>query len=185
MFEHPYWWDTVPALRLRPEGAGTMTPPVAGGERATDERYNGSQESAIEPGSRFDVVIVGAGYTGLAAGRQLARTGASVLIVDREQVGWGASSRNGGQVLTGLKVDPAALVARYGEVRARQLFDAARASVERLELLIAEESIDCEYRRSGHVQAACKPSHFAAFARERALLAGVFRHRVELLSRTE
>ena len=73
MFEHPYWWDTVPALRLRPEGAGTMTPPVAGGERATDERYNGSQESAIEPGSRFDVVIVGAGYTGLAAGRHLAR----------------------------------------------------------------------------------------------------------------
>ena len=183
MFEHPYWWDTVPALRLRPEGAGTMTPPVAGGERAMDEHHIGSQESAIEPGSRFDVVIVGAGYTGLAAGRHLARAGASVLIVDREQVGWGASSRNGGQVLTGLKLDPATLVARYGESRARQLFDAASASLERLESLIAQESIACEYRRSGHLQAAYKPAHFDAFRREQALLSRVFRHRVELVSR--
>ena len=95
MKEYPYWWDTVPALQLRPGSAAPST-------------FHAESAAA----SRFDVVIVGAGYTGLAAGRQLARSGASVLIVDREQVGWGASSRNGGQVLTGLKVDPATLVAR-------------------------------------------------------------------------
>src|SRR5204862_4296672 len=112
MHEYPYWWDTAPAL-----GLGPANPPP-------------EPPTAIDlgiDGSRFDVVVVGAGYTGLAAGRQLARIGASVLIVEREQVGWGASSRNGGQVLTGLKLDPAALVARCGEPRARRLFDAALA----------------------------------------------------------
>ena len=61
-----------------------------------------------------DVLVIGAGYTGLAAARRLASRGASVLVVDSEGIGWGASSRNGGQLLTGLKVDPATLVARYG-----------------------------------------------------------------------
>jgi len=61
-----------------------------------------------------DAVIVGAGYTGLSAARQLAKAGASVLVFDRDRIGFGASSRNGGQVLTGLKVDVDALVARRG-----------------------------------------------------------------------
>ena len=149
MHEYPYWWDTVPALGLGPDNP---KPPA-------------DIDSGVD-GSRFDVVVVGAGYTGLAAGRQLARIGASVLIVEREQVGWGASSRNGGQVLTGLKLDPAALVARCGEARARRLFDAALASVERLESLIREESLHCDYRRSGHIQLAAKAAHFRAFVRE-------------------
>ena len=51
--------------------------------------------------------MIGAGYTGLAAARHLTRTGASVLVLERDRVGAGASSRNGGQVLTGLKLAPA------------------------------------------------------------------------------
>jgi glycine/D-amino acid oxidase-like deaminating enzyme len=170
MNEYPYWWDTAPALDLHPED------PLARPAPAADQTIDGS---------RFDVVIVGAGYTGLAAGRQLARLGASALILEREQVGWGASSRNGGQVLTGLKIDPATLVDRYGEQRARRLFDAAIESIQRLESLIAEESIKCEYRRSGHIQAAAKAAHFKAFVREQALLSRVFLHRVDLVPRSE
>jgi len=104
-----------------------------------------------------------------------------VVVLERERVGWGASSRNGGQVLTGLKLDPATLVARYGEARARRLFDASIESIACLESLIARESIDCEYERTGHVQAAWKPSHFADFREEQALLARVFHHEVELV----
>jgi glycine/D-amino acid oxidase-like deaminating enzyme len=130
-------------------------------------------------------VVVGGGYTGLAAARHLARSGAAVVVIERERVGWGASSRNGGQVLTGLKLDVRTLVRHYGESRARGLFDAADAAIARLEALIVEESIACDYERTGHVQAACKPSHFEAFREEQAMLSKVFGHRVGLVSRSD
>ena len=161
MKEYPYWWDTTenpapPTQNLEPIRAGTL-----------------------------DVAIVGAGYTGLAAARHLARVGATVAVIERERVGFGASSRNGGQVLTGLKVGAKTLVARYGERRARELFDVSRDSLDRIEALIAEEAIDCEFARVGHLQAAWKRSHFKSFREERDLLARVFHHRVELVSRED
>jgi len=171
--EYPYWWDTLPALRAGSPQSSVPSPqsPVP------------SPQSNLP--RRADVVIVGAGYPGLAAARHLARAGATVLVLEREQIGWGASSRNGGQVLTGLKLEPATLVARFGEPRARQLFDAAASAIARLEALIAEEAIDCEYARTGHLQAAWKPSHFDALRKEQELLARVFSHRVHLVPRSE
>ena len=162
MNEYPYWLDTLP----------------------NDERRTTNDERHVVP-SRADVVIVGAGYTGLSAARQLARAGASVAVIEREQAGWGASSRNGGQVLTGMKLEAAALVDRFGETRARQLFEIASESIARLEALIVQESIDCEYERVGHICAAFKPKHFDAFREEQALLRRVFDHPVRLVPRAE
>ena len=161
MNEYAYWLDTIP-------------PP--------SESRNPTPESLPR---EAEVVVVGAGYTGLSAARRLAMAGASVLVIERETVGWGASSRNGGQVLASLKLDAQALVDRFGEARAREAFAAALASIAHLETVIAQESIDCEYERTGHVQAAWKPRHFDAFRVERALVARVFGHRVELVSRAE
>jgi glycine/D-amino acid oxidase-like deaminating enzyme len=166
--EYPYWWDTLPS---------------AGREKLEVKSQKSEVDGRVP--ARADVVIVGAGYTGLAAARQLARVGASALVIEREQVGWGASSRNGGQVLTGMKLDAPTLVARYGEARARQLFDVATESIVRLEALIAEEAIDCEYTRAGHLQAAFKPAHFDAFREEQELLWRVFDHQVRLVPRAE
>lgn len=59
-----------------------------------------------------DVVVVGAGYTGLSAARWLARTGARVVVVERHELGWGASSRKGGKALVGMKA-VSAIVARH------------------------------------------------------------------------
>jgi glycine/D-amino acid oxidase-like deaminating enzyme len=157
---YPYWWDTLPdrgALQHASELQGLLT------------------------ASRFDVAVLGAGYTGLAAARWLARSGASVVVLERERVGWGASSRNGGQVLTGLKLEPAVLVARYGESRARELFNASRASMSALEDLVHDEQISCEFERTGHIQAASKPSHFDFFREEQDLLARVFGHVVSTI----
>ena len=124
---------------------------------------------------------MGAGYTGLAAARRLAMSGASVLVLERDRVGAGASSRSGGQVLTGLKVDPAALVAAHGESKARGLFEIGTRAIADLEATIRDEAIACDYERVGHIQAAAKPSHFEAFREEQALLARVFGHRVEIV----
>jgi glycine/D-amino acid oxidase-like deaminating enzyme len=168
--DYPYWWDT-----LRSSG-GSLSP------------QSPSPQSPV-PGDalphRVDVVVIGAGYTGLAAARQLTRSGASVLVLERDRVGAGASSRNGGQVLTGLKLDPGTLVRRFGESKARRLFEIATESMARLEAILDEERIDCGYSRTGHIQAASKPKHFQAFQDEQALLARVFNHRVELVPRAE
>jgi glycine/D-amino acid oxidase-like deaminating enzyme len=158
--EYSYWLDTLEQSSHQPRPQPTVP-------------------------EKADVAIVGGGYTGLAAARQLSRAGATVVVLEREQIGWGASSRNGGQVLTGLRLDPGTLVDRFGERRARELFAVGSASIARVEALIAEEAIDCEYTRSGHIQAAWKPSHFDSFRAEQALLATVFNHRVHLLSRAE
>jgi glycine/D-amino acid oxidase-like deaminating enzyme len=144
-----------------------------------------SKDSSPRVPPRVDVAIVGGGYTGLAAARQLARAGASVVVIERHHVGWGASSRNGGQVLTGVKLDPATLVARFGEAHARRVFDASITAIRDLDGLVAAESIDCDYTPAGHLQAAWKPAHFDQFAREQALLARVFDHRVRLVPRAD
>jgi len=157
--EYSYWLDTVESTKS--EVRSTRVP------------------------ARADVVVVGAGYTGLAAARQLARAGASPVVIERGGVGEGASSRNGGQVLTGLKLEAATLVKRFGESRARQLFDVATESIVRLETLIAEEAIDCEYAQAGHIYAAFKPAHFDAFRDEQELLSRVFDHPVHLVPRAE
>lgn len=166
MKEYSYWLDTVEQPRE--------------GEPA-------SESSASTPAipDSCDVAILGGGYTGLSAARHLARRGARVVVLERERVGWGASSRNGGQVLAGLKLDPAALVARFGERRAREMFDASIASISHMESVIAEDRIDCEFARTGHVLAAWKASHFDAFRTEQALLQRVFGHRVHLVPRAE
>src|SRR5205814_1889354 len=147
------------------------------------EPVEGSAVGSFELPHKADVVVVGAGYTGLSAARRLAFAGASVVVLERERAGWGASSRNGGQVLTGLKLDAAALVARYGEARARELFDVATSAMADLDALIASESIACEYTRCGHLQAAWKRSHYEAFVDEQALLARLFNHPVRLVPR--
>ena len=160
MNEHPYWWTTTEdGWRKRPEPAGSCGP--------------------------VDIAIVGAGYTGLTAAWQLTRAGATVVVIEQEQVGWGASSRNAGQVLTGLRVGPATLIARFGEAGARALFADSLAAIEGLEALVAGEKIDCEYSRTGHVQAASKPAHFDAFREEQALLGRVFGHAVTVVPRAD
>jgi glycine/D-amino acid oxidase-like deaminating enzyme len=163
---YPYWWDTVPGV-----WTGRAEPDIEAGPgfpEAVDRR-------------RFDVVIVGAGYTGLSAARQLARAGASVAVLDRGQVGSGASSRNAGQVLTGLKLDVGTLVSTYGAVRARELFETSREAMAALEGVVADEPIGCDLERTGHLQAAAKPSHLHALRNEQALLARVFNHQVSIV----
>src|SRR5262249_12360729 len=89
------------------------------------------------------------------------------------------------QVVTGLKVGAAELVARYGEARACELFRASLDAIEFLAAVVAVEGIDCAFSRCGHVEAAAKPAHFDAFRREQELLGRVFGHAVSVRPRRE
>ncbi|MFI5184100.1 MAG: NAD(P)/FAD-dependent oxidoreductase [Vicinamibacteria bacterium] len=155
--ETPYWWEGLPAP-------------------ADDPRPRPE---------RADVAVVGGGYTGLSAARTLARGGASVVVLERETVGWGASSRNGGQVLTGQKVATEKLLRLFGAERAREIFAASLAAIDFVEGVVAEEGIDCSFVRAGHIEAAWKPAHFDGFRRTQELLARDFGHEVGVVPPAE
>jgi len=131
------------------------------------------------------VAIIGGGYTGLAAARTLARHGAEVTVLERHEIGWGASSRNGGFVLPGYKPEIEALARRLGVAEARRLFELSVQAVCELEALIREESIDCAYARCGTVVLAARPSHLAGLERSRRFLQRELAHETELLGPSE
>jgi glycine/D-amino acid oxidase-like deaminating enzyme len=96
-----------------------------------------------------DAVVVGGGYTGVSAARELARRGRAVVVLERERLGFGASTRNAGFVHPGLKASFAQLERRGPEGRA--LLAAAREAFELVERLVREDRIDCDYRRDGRL----------------------------------
>ena len=114
---------------------------------------------------QVDVLIVGAGYTGLSAAREMAAAGRSTVALDAAGIGGGCSSRNGGQVAFSLKPDYGQLARRYGEGRARALFDEGVTAVEFLRDRVREERLDCDWRDSGCFIGACTPRHFGVLER--------------------
>jgi len=100
---------------------------------------------------RADVIVVGSGYTGLTASLFLARAGARVTVLERETLGWGASTRNGGIVHSGLKWGRATLEERYGAELGWRLHSASTGAFETVDAFIRDEPIDCDYARSGQV----------------------------------
>ncbi|TFL17159.1 NAD(P)/FAD-dependent oxidoreductase [Jannaschia formosa] len=139
-----YWHDTAPAF------AGGQAGPVEG---------------------RFDVAVIGAGFTGLNAARKLARNGVRVAVLEASRVGAGASGRNGGHLNNGIAHGYADAQAHLGEERARRLYRAYDRSIDMIEDLIAEEGIACDFRRAGKLKLASKPSHAAGLRANQELVA--------------
>jgi len=127
-----FWQATMPAL---PDRRGRPLPDVA------------------------DVVVIGGGYTGVSAARQLALQGASVTLLEAETLGWGASTRNGGIVHPGYKWGPKTLIARHGEELGRALYRETLEAYDFVKRLIAEEAIDCSFEEHGHLELAYAPVH--------------------------
>ncbi len=103
---------------------------------------------------RAQVAVVGGGYTGLSAALHLAEAGCDVILLEAEQPGWGASGRNGGQVIAGLKFDPDALEARFGPEMGPRLVTAVGAGPDLVFGLVARLGIDCDAVRNGWLQLA-------------------------------
>jgi glycine/D-amino acid oxidase-like deaminating enzyme len=134
----PYWHATMPVL--------------------PDRR-------AAAPPAKADVVVIGGGYTGVAAARRLADRGATVALLEAERLGFGASTRNGGIIHPGYKYGPRALIARYGDELGRALWTETLAAYRHVAGIIRDEGIDCEFRECGYLELAYGPSHLAGLAR--------------------
>ena len=125
--------------------------------------------AAANPGpvdGHFDVAVVGAGFTGLSAARSLARQGVKVAVLEAEHVGYGGSGRNGGHLNNGLAHGFGAAKQHLGAERAKALYQTYDRSIDMIEAVIAEEGIACNFRRSGKLKLASKPSHVAGLRSE-------------------
>jgi glycine/D-amino acid oxidase-like deaminating enzyme len=155
--ETPYWMDTVSI-----PAAGTAPLPES-----------------------VDVAVIGGGFTGLSAALALARRGAKVAVLEGATFGWGASSRNGGMVLPGLKKGPERLIARYGLEIARRLYAASVASIDCVEQIVNKQGIVCNFARTGHLEVAVKPIHFESFKRSAELIGREFNHTLRLVAKKD
>jgi glycine/D-amino acid oxidase-like deaminating enzyme len=149
----------------------TVTEPARGQDGALPEQV--------------DVAVVGAGFCGLSAARTLAKRGARVAVLEAETIGWGASSRNGGMVLTGLKLPVPMLITRYGREAVQRMYAASLESIDLVEQIVTEEGMACSFSRCGHLEVACKPAHFAAYARSAAEIKREFNHDLRIVPKSE
>ncbi|TQF83167.1 FAD-binding oxidoreductase [Elioraea sp. Yellowstone] len=155
----PYWWDDIPI---------------------------GENPEAELP-ARTDVVIVGGGLTGLNCAIELARGGAGCVVLEAEDFGFGASTRNGGGVSGGINLGKGMSGARSRDggidpVMRAMIGDAAE-SFAHIETVIAREQIDCCWERSGRFVGAFTPKHYDGLAARLDLLNAVAEAGAEMVPR--
>jgi glycine/D-amino acid oxidase-like deaminating enzyme len=132
-----------------------------------------------------DIAIIGGGFCGLSAARTLAKRGVSVAVLEAETFGWGASSRNGGMVLTGMKLPVPTLIKRYGKETVRKMYAASLDTIDCVEQIVREEKIDCDFSRCGHLEVACKQAHFDGYEETAALVKREFNHDLRIVPKSE
>ncbi len=143
--ERPFWWDAAPPV------------PTPGEAALPDEA---------------EVLVIGGGITGLSTALELGRHRRRALVLDREMIGWGASSRNGG-ALSGagsLGRARADLQGAIGPEILGAMLDEAEASFEDYEELVRREGIDCQYRRCGRFVGAHGPAAMETLRRRADML---------------
>lgn len=112
-----------------------------------------------------DVCVVGAGYAGVSAALELAERGYSVVLLEAQRIGWGASGRNGGQVIVGFGDDGECTIERqFSREDARRAWDVSIDGMRLLRERIDRLAIDCEWR-PGYLSLAVKPRKSQALRR--------------------
>ena len=110
--------------------------------------------------AQVDVLIVGAGYTGLSAARETSSAGGSTLVLEAGALGAGCSGRNGGQVAHSIKPSLATLTAQHGAQRAFAIAREGLLAMEYLRALALDEGLACDWRANGCYFGAHTPRHF-------------------------
>ena len=110
-------------------------------------------DAPIDSTHTCDVCVVGGGFTGLSSALHAAEAGARVILLEAAQPGWGASGRNGGQVIPGFKLDPDDIVARFGSERGERLVEFSGGAPDLVFDLIARHQMDCSARRGSWIHA--------------------------------
>ncbi|RLA25095.1 MAG: FAD-binding oxidoreductase [Gammaproteobacteria bacterium] len=121
---------------------------------------------------KCDVVIIGAGFTGLATALHLARGGRSVVVFESDEIGHGCSSKSGGMCGPSFhKLGHEGLISQYGEAKAWEIMAEGLASLEYFFRFLQEERIDCDMQMVGRFRGAATAADFATLVSTSELLA--------------
>ncbi len=115
---------------------------------------------ALAESMQADVCVVGAGFFGLYCALEMARAGKRVVVLEASRVGWGASGRNGGQLVPGFACGMQRLKGAIGQTRAKNMFHETIRALGQIKTLIDDEHIDCDIAH-GHVEVAVLPRRVA------------------------
>ena len=102
--------------------------------------------------TRADVVVIGGGFCGLSTALHLAESGVKVVLLEAREIGFGASGRNGGQVIPGLKFDPNELISKFGVEDGERIINFAAQTADVVFDLIAKHHLNVPYARKGWIQ---------------------------------
>ena len=129
-----------------------------------------AQRPPLDADLSADVCVIGGGFTGVNTAIELAQRGLSVILLEARRIGWGASGRNGGQLIRGIGHDVSGFAKYVGEEGVTYLERAGIDSVALVGERICEHAIDCDLRW-GFAELANTPAQFAAFKGEQESLA--------------
>ncbi len=135
------------------------------------------RHAALAGETTADLAIVGGGATGLSAALHAAERGLSVVVLEAGRIGWGASGRNGGQIIPGLRQGAADLVAAMGRERGAALVQLALEARGVVVGLVDRHGIECDLRHTGHIHGAVKPAQMRDFEAEVRALEDVIGYR--------
>jgi gamma-glutamylputrescine oxidase len=137
-------------------------------------------QASLASAEDCDIVVIGGGFSGLSAALACAEKGLSVILLEANSIGFGASGRNGGQLIPGLRWSMREIDVEFGRARAQAIFDLAYSAVGRVKSRIAEHHIPCD-AKVGHLEAAYKAAHFDTMQRDAAYLAKHFSWEAEIV----
>jgi choline dehydrogenase-like flavoprotein len=132
-----------------------------------------------------DVAIVGGGYTGLNAARVLAKGGTATAVLERNTIGWGASSRNGGMATTGIKQKIGNIFNMYGKELGRAFWQSSLNAIDLIGEIVTDEGLECDFGRKGHIALAYKPSHYESMAKKVDWYRQELGHRMEMVPKSD
>jgi glycine/D-amino acid oxidase-like deaminating enzyme len=152
------------------------------------EAWQPQREAEVDPPAATEVAIIGGGYGGLNTALELARGGIECTVFEEQDFGFGASTRNGGQISPGTNLGKGFGGKRGGdaakqEALAQALLHDGSQSFALLEDIIKREGIQCFYERSGRFSGAYTPKHYAALQEKLALYNGAAEAEAEMLPR--